>query len=761
MIIVMSLPDPPIHSIVQRGDASGGSILNQAGRDIEVKLPSPEISWNDRKAMWAADPTSIAAPRDALDHPVRGRDTLLAVLHRAVEEADGQVHVLTGMGGCGKTTVALAVIQQVADRMPTWWISAADGATFTDRLCRVATCLGASIDQATRASADASAAMDLFVASCVTYNSPFLLVLDNADDLRILRQKGDRPDDGLGWIRAVAHGTIIVTSRDTRSAICGSHHHHLLPLSTNDGAQILLDIAGPRAGDHQEARNLAQRLGQLPLALYLAGTYLAYTLRDLQAAPWRTTIQRFADYQAAYKARPAVLDDVPPDAFSDDRDPRRVITRTWELSLDLLERQRVPAARPLLRLLACYAAAPLPFVTLLESDVLTSSPLMAGCTAENLPYLILALTRLGLIDQQSPPEGDTHRARWTVTLHPLVRDITITSPDIAGNPTGFPALAIRLLTEALDSADVGQPDDPTRWPWWQALAAHAAHLHHTVAGCDQFPPEIAEAACRAANDAARYLEAAGRYQSAEAEYRSVLDTQSRLLGDDHTDALATRHGLAWILFRRGRPDDAKAEFEMTLAARQRLLGEDHPDSLTTRTGLARVLCDQRHFDDAKAELQAVLAAQRQLLGDDHPDTLRSANNLAFDLRNLGDHEGARHLNEDILERRRRVLGDDHPDTLASANNLADSLQDLKRYKEARQMREDVLRRMRRTLGEDHLDTLSAAAQLAHDLFQLGDYFGALQIDEHVLERRRRLLGEDHPDTLQSVNNVRACRTRLR
>jgi hypothetical protein len=69
---------------------------------------------------------SIAAPvgqRDA-DLPLRGREDLLTEL---ADASLGAVRVIHGLGGCGKTRLALEAAWQAQQRsVEVWWVSAAD-----------------------------------------------------------------------------------------------------------------------------------------------------------------------------------------------------------------------------------------------------------------------------------------------------------------------------------------------------------------------------------------------------------------------------------------------------------------------------------------------------------------------------------------------------------------------------------------------------------------------------------------------------------
>ncbi len=66
----------------------------------------------------AAEAMSISPPIGQLDHLVHGRDELLDSLSVALRGPYGDFHVLAGLGGVGKTTVALELTRRAAGQMP-------------------------------------------------------------------------------------------------------------------------------------------------------------------------------------------------------------------------------------------------------------------------------------------------------------------------------------------------------------------------------------------------------------------------------------------------------------------------------------------------------------------------------------------------------------------------------------------------------------------------------------------------------------------
>ena len=172
---------------------------------------------------------------------------------------------------------------------------------------------------------------------------PWLIVLLNADNPSHLGDLAGGAIDGRGWLRAPHRGTVIVTSHHIDQSTWGGFScvHPLRHLTPDEGARMLIKIA-PSAGPFPDARRLAERLGGLPLALYLAGWYLACDGIHLNT---------FNDYRKALDHMFAEVIEQS-SLIAGAHDDRETIMKIWELELDNLADQGMTAARNLLRLLS-------------------------------------------------------------------------------------------------------------------------------------------------------------------------------------------------------------------------------------------------------------------------------------------------------------------------------------------------------------------------------------------------------------------------
>ena len=297
------------------------------------------------------DVISLAAPlgRRDPDRPLRGRSGLLDELAGAWErnlDAD-RIQVLHGLGGCGKTSIALELVARVRKQggsaIETWWVSAADSRQLRTGMIALAFRVGVTDEQVRHGEA-----ADLLWQRLAARAGNWLLVIDNADDPAVLAAGPAPVKDGSGWLRRLdtGRGLVVVTSRDGRNATWGTmcRLRRVEVLDDDDAAQVLIDHAGIKAGSLRDAAALAHRLGGLPLALRLAGSYLHESVNRPAAFADPAMAGTFAGYQALLErgqvdaAFPVLRAADIRDGQVSDEDARELIGRTWEISLDMLIR---------------------------------------------------------------------------------------------------------------------------------------------------------------------------------------------------------------------------------------------------------------------------------------------------------------------------------------------------------------------------------------------------------------------------------------
>ncbi|MFD0689904.1 FxSxx-COOH system tetratricopeptide repeat protein [Actinomadura fibrosa] len=685
---------------------------------------------------------------EALDDALTGPSSAGGTGTLVVQQRVGTVH---GLGGIGKSALAAHwAAARLDEHAATWWITADTPAHVTQGLAA----LGAALDESL-----ADRSLEVLAEHALGWlaaHRGWLLVLDNVVD----------PADVEQLLARVRTGRIVVTTRTATGWDRLTGHVLRLDVLTQAQAVDLLTriVTGVRPNAALDgAAELAEELGQLPLALRQAAGFIAET--GMTPAAYLDLLARYP--ASTYGQAPA---DTPVD---------RTIARVWHATLDHL-RVSTPLAGHLLRVLAWYAPDRIPR-SLLDPGL---SP--DGARAPADPVMVhAAVARLAAYNMITQDEDGR-----TLSVHRLVQALART-PDEA-DPHRKPGDVARARAEAaglLCTAVLPDVEDPAVWAALRSLVPHADALTDRVdAGGDL---SIYVICSRVGNflrgqgllnraitylqrslDVAEHLTDSDHFLTMHARtdlglaYRdtseperavplllqNVLDCE-RLLGDDHPDTLSSRHNLAYAYQKLGDLEQAVPLHEQTLAARERVLGEDHFQTLISRNNLALAYAEAGQPERALPLHERNLADRRRILGEDHSHTLSSGNNLASVYEKIGDLERAVALYEETLAGYVRTLGEDHPDALAAKGNLAYAYENAGNPEQAVALGEEALAGCERALDVDHPLTLRIRVSLAHAYEAVGDLKRAIQLQEHVVDEHARRSGDDHIDTLVARSNL--------
>ncbi|MEU9965647.1 tetratricopeptide repeat protein [Streptomyces malaysiensis] len=667
-----------------------------------------------RPPQGAAVPDSVRVPLVGRAPGIlRDRADLMERLRAAVTGPGGDVHVLHGLGGCGKTAVAHALFTEAVrdhERVGLW-VNASERISLRAGMLAVAGDRGATTGELAAAASGQRAAADLVWHYLDHSAQRWLLVLDNADDPTVLEEGG--------WLRTSPLGTVLVTTRHATSPLwrgIGSARHPVGVLPEADAAQVLCDLA-PDAGTVESAQKVARRLGCLPLALTLAGSHLSHQL--LESWSMDEYDRKLSEDSTALVDQGA--------AGTGSGQSRHLVGRTWQLSLDALAGQGLPEATALLRLLSCWAADPVPLSLLMpvargEVDFGHLDPPLAADRVEPALRGLLDHSLIGMV------EADGRRC---VQAHGVLLDsVAAGVPEVQ---RGVLAEAAGRLLEAALPPDEAVPAET--YTGWELLAPHVTRLLRAAPG---------ERSAALMVRVARQMQHAGNFAGALRHARYAADAAERTLSGEHSVTLSAHDAEARALLSLARRTDAEALHRRIWTVRRRVLGEDHPETLWSCTGLAMAVRLLDRSEEAEQLLRQAAVTQRRVLGADALETFLSRSLLvltlsALDKREQFDEEAAR-----LLEDCERFLPPDHLSALMVRHNYGDALRALGRYAEAEPVARRALADQARVQGQDHplaLAALSLTARVAHGL---GKYDEAIAALKELIERRERALGPEHP-----------------
>jgi tetratricopeptide (TPR) repeat protein len=715
---VLGIPTAAVIGILQVRDG-------RKSRELHVSPhPSVEPAGNRLSAV-------LPPPVGRLPSQVRGRDDLVELLSQLAARPDGRVHVLAGLGGCGKSTIALKVAQLARDAgTNVWWVPAVDAASVTGQLLGLAHHLGAADGEVQEALAGRLNPSDVLWQK-LEAAPRWALFFDNADDLTALASADRRARDGAGWLRPTKAGLIVVTSRirDPNTWQPVAQIHSVEPLDEHEGAEVLMDLA-PAAGKIDDAKILAARLGGLPIALHQAGSYISSIFAE----------------EHTFSAYGRALDNRFEELLSRSEEDRTRVTNTWELSLDALSAQGRGQARVMLRVLSCFAdGAPVPPM-LIDPVALSSAFEFSGAQDE-----LRALLAVGLIDstEHEPSEG-----RPSVQVHPLVAETVRYRAGAALAESH--AVAVKLLRVAVGGLDETDPKD---WALWLTILPHmeallrldvkasaatldsltwsAVRMSTALLESGSYPAllEVTETAIQRIggldssesgtltlrNNRAYALQFLGRFAEAEVEFREVLEARRQVLGTDNPDTLDSWHNLANVFAEQGNVTEAETEWRQVFNARRRILGLHHRDTLITWHDIAWALSERGELSKAMSEYLHILNAIKQApgLGPEHREIFHVRDHIARVLAKQGRLEEAETEFRDVFNGQLKILTPDHPERLDAWYGIASTLAEQGKYAEAETEFRQLFEIRRRVLGPDHPETLAAANGLASALANQG------------------------------------------
>ena len=324
---------------------------------------------------------------------------------------------------------------------------------------------------------------------------------------------------------------------------------------------------------------------------------------------------------------------------------------------------------------------------------------------------------------------------------------------------------MRRLNASLEAAGIPEPDrggqvDLFRQQWTRInpTDVSAAHIGETVlkpaveAIDRQFADRpVIDAQLR--QSVANVYATLGLYEQALPLAKAALATRRRMLGDDHSDTLASMDRVGSVFLEQRNLAQAEACYREALDRRRRVLGEEHPDTLASLGNIGVSYWAQNKLPEAEACYRDVVEKMKRVRGKDEPGTLKFMNNLGVALKLQGKHAEAEVVVREVLEARRRVLGAEHPDTLDSVSSMGPILGAQGKLEEASVFYQDALDISRRVYGEEHPDTLRALNNFAVLKLRQGKLQEAESCWREVVAKCTRVLGPDHPDTLQRITNL--------
>ncbi|KAF8706020.1 Patatin-like phospholipase, partial [Rhizoctonia solani] len=647
--------------------------------------------------------------------------------------------VIYGLGGVGKTQLALNVIERTSDKWD--YVIYVDASS--ERSIKEALQDFAVVNQVGEGHEDAIGWLEHIP-------KRWLLVLDNADDRSLVT--GIRQ-----YIPRGRHANAIITTRLPDMAIVAKGVNstcYLSCMDQEDGLALLLKTARMEehelsAVDREAAVALLQDLGCHALAIVHAGAYMRYVhsvgivkYRDLFLSERHAIMKDSGTFYKKIEQHGKSLD------------------TTWKLCYELLQEP----SKQMLWLMAFlnprdihedlfkraahstqdYEYLHVPCLTNTMSPAynyvrgyLSTFLVSEGCwNTVRFADIMADLTSCSLVEFD--------RMNLGYNIHILVQDWVRT---IIPQASEF-ALD---CTATLVSESLFNIQDDSEWfifqrQVWPHVNSILGHDHNG----GEHPIAFSYLCLQM-----------GEWDQAIRLAKKGAEVDKRLLGDIHIVTNWSKILLSLALLRSGQSSDSEKIATETLGSCKQFLVEGHPMTVESQECLSEIYAHQGRWDEAEGLQIQVLETYKRLQIPECPRVLASKVNLAQIYLGSAQWAKAEELWTVILDTRKH-LGEEHPDLLYAMSHLAICFSLQGRHDEAERLQEQISKTTRRLWKGDHvhpriLESISLIA-LNHTI--MGRLQEAKQLLLRVMEARKRLFGEEHPDTVKTIQRVAMAYTQV-
>lgn len=735
-------------------------------------------------------------PSISLEH-FTGRKGLLSSIQEALllKRSHQTRLALYGLGGVGKTQIALQLIQWYRSKYPSesiFWIHGGTGDMLRQSLTEIAlryhlTKRGDNITQPLDA-------VRRFLLN--EDNGRWLMIVDNADNTNTFLSSSRDPSSisrdpdtprgaTLGtYIPRCTHGRIVFT---TNSKALGERLSmqgfviEIPPMDLHEACKLLHKrlfenmqlLESPPSYQREIPRKadlerLCVYLDCLPLSLSQAAAFMRQQ---------NVTVGEYIQLLENDESRLSDLLEQNFQAYGHEEDFSKTVACTWNVTFDLIAADAPVAAELLF------------FMAFLDS--------------KNIPKFLLKyvegdewnLTVIGLGTLQGYALVNLASESETFSIHRLVQHAMrrrLASVDAA---TKWSRKALSILSEHFPDGEYES------WKTCAALIPHSLHilkndyskfaedllrvalLQHkisryysevglysqaaklsletleTLERCEDAPKKLVY---ETKSIGAKALKDNDQLQEAEDLAKEVWCERQCELGAKHVDTLDSYNTLALMYQEQGKFNEGARVARHTLKTLRKTLKADDIVIQNTKRRLGTILQKLGEYSEAETLLREALEVYTTQLGPDSYLALKAKWRLAWILHEQGKYEEAEQMSFETWTAQKRTIGENHPDCLKSLFLFADVLQAQSDFEAALKYKRIVHAQAIAVMGPRHRYTLMAAASLASCLvalassgkeYSLAASAEASELYNDVLKGREELLLPDHPETLSARTDV--------
>lgn len=634
-----------------------------------------------------------------------GRESELRAIARVLK-VERTATITTGLGGVGKTQLAAEFVHRYGQFFTggVFWLSLSNPATVATE---VAACGGPGVLELYQVE-DALTLEEQMrrVLGAWASDLPRLLVFDSCEDESLLAE----------WLPTTGGCRVLVTSRRVLwDAALGVV---TLPLDVLARTQSIALVKKHRPDlNDAEANVIAQELGDLPLALHLAGSYLA-----------RYRGEAVDVYLERLRSAAVLEDPSMQGGWIAYRPTGRElhVARVFALSADRLD-QANPVDMLSIALLARSARLapgnPIP------RSLLAATLAKFHKNDREIEEAIRRILDLGLIEEEASGALRQHRLICAFAQERIV--------DVDA----------QLDVEEGIAAQTSEINN-TRNP----LLFTALHTH-LRAVTDMAMAREDDDAARLCSSLGYQLLVFGKYSDARVYYSRALEIDRAIHGSEHDAVVSDLQNLAHLSQNEGDYATALRLYRETFETWEKAGRHGTPTAAILFHNYASLLKEIGEYDAALPLYEQALRLDIDMYGTEHIEVAIDLNNLG-ELRRLhGDFVAAQELYQRAINVFEQLKDTPHPGIAAVYNNLADVSVLLGKYHTAKELYEQSLKIAESSLGKDHPDVATVLGNIGWVLYRLGNYTGAQEYYERSLAIIERDQSTTHPRYAAVLNNM--------
>ncbi|MEM7110804.1 MAG: tetratricopeptide repeat protein [Chloroflexota bacterium] len=644
-----------------------------------------------------------------------GRDGQLSEpshLQSPTSQSRSSTVAITGMGGLGKTQLAVEFVYRYGRFYAggVFWLSFAQAESIADQVAQ----LGAEHGMRLYAADDKLTLADKIGRVQQAWQEPVprLLIFDNCEEEEALER----------WLPVSGGCHVLLTSR--RGQWATTLHvttHPLRSLGREESVRLLKKTVNKIKTD--AAAELAAEVGDLPLALHLASSFL-------QRSPTVSVAKYLEQLRGQGLLQHPSLQGQDSSESPTGHDLH--VARTFALNFSQLDSQDEVdvMARSLLASAVAFAhGEPIPQPMLLDALLVEPDDFMAELlVVDGLARLIT----LGFLTESAKKHVQIHRliaAYATTELKELVAK-------------GETAVSTHLLQKLTDQF--------AKTLFTGQLPLAAAHLQKMatsgLARGDALGSQVAFWW-------GRHLRDAGNPQAAYSTLTEAVALRRTLFPDGDLVLAEQLSILGTIKWEQGRNHEAWPDYEETVAIRQRLLGKNHTLTAQSIQNLAILHSRSGSFEAAKKLYQQALRIYETITPPDLMQIGRTMSNLGLLYRRMNDLVAAEAQFKRALDTWDQRLPPDSPHRAITLSSIGGVVYLRGDYEAARTYHERSLAIRIKTLGRNHRSTSIGLVNLGMIATQEGQFEQALAYYQEGLAFQQTHLPPDDPNIGNSLSYI--------